>query len=160
MAFIFNNLDSFNLWIISGFILILAEFIIFPGLGILFLGLGALTNAILTSKYDISLQYQLFSFGLFSCLWFVLLWWPLNHYVYKKNLANDYQDIVGNEAEVLSQNLSSTALGQIKWSGTILNAKLQSLSNDENQIAIKGEIVLIKKIEGNIAICIRKPQYK
>jgi len=156
MDFLHTNLDPSYLWGIIGFVLLLTEFTLFPGLGILFLGLGALSNAALIFNYDFSLYYQIFIFCSSSLIWFLILWWPLKYYVYKHNTKDDYQGMLGNKAEVLSSDLNSKVIGQIKWSGTILNAKLQTTNNVES--ALKGEIVIIKKMEGNVAWCIKMPE--
>lgn len=136
-------------WIIIGFASLLVELIWIPGIGFLFLGLGALTNAILISNFYEIIPYQYISFGLLSFTWFSLLWWPLKKMVYGKKVGREYFDMIGKDVEIWGQELKPGSIGQVKFSGTIMNAKLDEYYLSSVPI---GTYLKIKAIEGNILI--------
>lgn len=151
------SLYSTELWILLGCICLLIEFTKLPGIGLLFIGLGCFTNAVLIDKYEIYpilREYQYASVGLWSFFWLVILWWPLKRYNYRKNKHPEYFDMIGNEVEVYGDVLSAEEVGKVKWSGTIMNAKLNSDELDEAKV---GEKLYIRQIHGNILICSKKP---
>lgn len=141
-------------WIVVGLFCLLIEFTKLPGIGFLFLGLGGLTNAILVYNFEYFVQYQYASFGILSLMWLVILWFPLKKYVYKTNKnQQDYSsDIIGAQVEVLSSELNTLNIGQVKWSGTIMNAKLDE---EEQGPAKAKDILKVKKVHGSILICTR-----
>lgn len=145
------DLSSIALWLVIGCICLLLEFAKLPGIGFLFLGLGALTNAILVYTYPALLDYyQYASFGLISFLWLAILWLPLRTYFYKKkNKSLNYSDMIDQEVEVYNK-ISIGAIGQVKWSGTIMNAKLLYAEKDPAEI---GDKLYIKQVHGNVLIC-------
>lgn len=148
------SISSVELWAIIGVICLIIEFTKLPGIGFLFLGLGALSSSILISNYPNFFynQYIVFAyFGLLSFLWFTILWWPLKKYVYNKSKGQDYFDMIGSEVEVYSR-MAPGEVGQVKWSGTIMNARL---SEAETEVAEKNAKLYIQQIHGNILICSR-----
>lgn len=136
-------------WLIIGLLGLVIEFAKLPGIGFLFLGLGGLINSIMVYNYPIFEEYQYTSFGLVSFLCFALLWWPLKKYMYKKNSAGSHFDIIGSRATVYANPLVPGKLGQVTWSGTIMNAKLVRDSDS----AEVGEIVVVSEVHGNVLIC-------
>ena len=143
-----------ELWIIIGVICLAIEFTKLPGIGFLFLGLGALSSAILNYNYPQFFQnnYIVFAdFGLLSFLWLIILWAPLRKYGYSKVKKQDYFDMIGSEVEVCSR-MVPRKLGQVKWSGTIMNAKL---AETETEAAEENTKLYIRQIHGNILICSR-----
>lgn len=144
------GLSIISLWVIVGIILIIIEFTNIPNVGFLFLGLGALSTAIFLTAYPATLKYQYIIFGISSLLSLAILWWPLKWYVYKNDNIAPYSDMVGNEVVVHSQLISAEKIGQVIWSGTIMNAKLES---NEHKTAHKGDTLHITKISGNVLIC-------
>lgn len=142
-----NNLT--NLWIFIGFTGLLIEILWIPGIGFLFLGLGALTNAIVLGNFSNSVPYQYINFGLFAFIWFALLWWPLKKMVYGRKNTKEYSDMIGKNVEVWGIALNSSVIGQVKFSGTVMNAKLNdSLSGP----VTVGTSLKITAIEGNVLI--------
>lgn len=73
-----------ELWLAVGIIFILVEFTSLPGIGLLFLGLGAISTSILIYYVPEIQNYQVASVGLSSLAWFLVLWWPLKIFVYGK----------------------------------------------------------------------------
>lgn len=143
------NISSPEFWILLGCLFILIEFTKLPGIGFLFLGLGSLTNAILTYNYPFALEHQYTIFGLISFLWMIILWWPLKKYIYQKHEIMGQFEIIGSEVEVFN-NISPGELGQVKWSGTIMNAKLDE---NEQEAALTGQKIYVHKVLGNVLIC-------
>ncbi len=140
-----------TLWLIAGIIFIIIEFIGTPNVGFLFLGLGALSTAICLSLSPLAFKYQPVIFGISSLLSLLILWQPLQLYIYKngKN-STSYSDMIGNAVIVHSKEISTETIGQVMWSGTIMNAKLDE---KEHKIASKGDTLYITKTAGNVLIC-------
>lgn len=143
------NFSSAEIWLTIGLIFLIVEFTKVPGIGFLFLGLGALINSVLVYNYPIFEEYQYTSFGLVSFLSFIILWRPLKKYMYNKNLRGSHFNMVGSEVEVYANPLLPGKLGQVKWSGTIMNAKLM---HDSVEAKI-GEVLVISEVQGNVLIC-------
>ena len=61
----------------------------------------------------------------------------------------EYFDIIGMQVEVAYEDIKPDNLGQVYWSGTIMNAKLSS----GETIARVGDKLFIVNAKGNILIC-------
>ncbi|AFE49917.1 NfeD family protein [Rickettsia prowazekii] len=150
--FMINNYLN-EIWLIIGIICILVECYIVQNMGFLFLGLGALSNSLFVYNKPLvifTLTNQITFFGLFSLVWFCILYYPLKKYVYNKtDKTKSYSDMIGKTVEVYSPTVSSNTIGQVKWSGAIMNAYLAP-----NEIDAKiGEQLFIIGVKGNILIC-------
>lgn len=148
-------ISDVELWIIIGIICLIIEFTKLPGIGFLFLSFGALSSAILISNYPNFFynQYIVFAyFGLLSLLWFIILWWPLKKYVDNKPNKHNYFDMIGQEVKVYSR-IVPREVGQVKWSDTIIDARL---ADAETEVAEKNTKLYIEQIVGNTLICSRK----
>ena len=147
-----------QLWLLFGIVLIILEFSLLTGIGFLFIGLGAVSNAVIISYLgQSSLFSQLGYFGIMSLLWFLLLWYPLKFFIYKKNLNNLSRhsfDIVGSQVKVVNNDIKNGDYGQVLWSGTIMNAKLLESTNG---VAKVGEIIHVLEVQGNVLICTTNP---
>ncbi|MCC2646863.1 MAG: hypothetical protein K0R02_928 [Rickettsiaceae bacterium] len=146
------NIQPSEVWMIIGFSLIFIELIKLPGLGFLFLGLGSLTVSIILASEKIELnQYaQIAIFIISSCIWFAVLWKPLKNFSSKKNSKTSYYDMIGEDVVVIGDKITPGLIGQVKWSGTIMNATLESTANKPANI---GDIIVIKEVMGNVLIC-------
>lgn len=146
-----------EIWLIIGIICLVIEFFAVLSIGFLFLGLGALSNTPVVYNYDINLQNQITIFGILSLIWFSILYLPLKKYVYSTTAkAENYSDMVGKAVEVHSSTISSHTIGQVKWSGVIMNAYLAP--NEEE--AKTGDQLFIIEVKGNILVCSRhKPNH-
>jgi membrane protein implicated in regulation of membrane protease activity len=144
-----------EIWLVVGVIFILAEFTAVPGIGLLFIGLGALSASISMYYLPSLASYQVASVGLLSLAWFLVLWWPLKVFVYGKKggARTDYFDMLGMQVEVVEKDLTSSGIGRVSWSGTTMNAKLDS---SEGKGAKVGDQLYITDIKGNVLICGRK----
>jgi membrane protein implicated in regulation of membrane protease activity len=148
------NLSAPEYWVILGFLAVLFEMLFVPGLGILFIGLGAITIAGSISWYPEIIHYQYPLFALFSFLWFGMLWQPLKKYLYNKPTTKNTSDVIGNDVEVIGSPLRpSGGLGQVKWSGTIMNARLDPDVTEPQEV---GTTLRVKDVDGTILI-LHKP---
>jgi membrane protein implicated in regulation of membrane protease activity len=142
-----------EIWLIVGVFFIIVELLHLPNIGFLFLGLGALSCGILISTFPNLTIYQWVVFGLSSALWFLVLYLPLKRYVYKKNNKSIYFDMINNEVYACNRSIVVGEMGQVKWSGTIMNATLDD--SEAKEVAV-GEKLYIKEVRGNTLICSRK----
>lgn len=146
---------SVEIWLALGIIFILLEFTTIPGIGLLFVGIGALTCSLILHKYPYLIPYQVTIVGLTSFTWFLILWWPLKRFLYGNSQSNrygkDYFDIVGTEVEVSVEEIKPGGMGNVTWSGTLMNARLAA-----NEAAAQvGERLYVHEVKGNILICSR-----
>jgi len=151
------DITPIEIWITVGLIFIIIEFTAVPGIGFLFLGLGSLSTAVAIYYFPEIVSFQIASIGLSSLVWFLLLWWPLKIFIYgKKGKAKpEYFDMVGMQVKVASEEIQSSGLGKVYWSGTTMNAKFI----DKDSPIKKGEELYIIEIKGNTLICSRhKPK--
>lgn len=147
---------SVEIWLALGLIFILLEFTTIPGIGLLFIGIGALTSSLILHNYPMLIPYQLTIVGLASFAWFLVLWWPLKRFLYGKGTGKrygkDYFDIVGTEVEVSVEEIKPGGMGSVTWSGTLMNARLIA---GEEKAAQVGEKLYVHEVKGNILICTR-----
>jgi membrane protein implicated in regulation of membrane protease activity len=146
------NIQPSEVWMIIGFSLIFIELIKLPGFGLLFLGLGSLTVSIILASEKIELsQYAQFAIFIVStCIWFGLLWKPLKNFNSKKSSKTSYLDMIGEDVVVIGDKITPGLIGQVKWSGTLMNATLESTANKPANV---GDIIVIKEVMGNVLIC-------
>ncbi|MDP4708724.1 MAG: hypothetical protein NWS20_01795 [Rickettsiaceae bacterium] len=57
------------------------------------------------------------------------------------------------QVEVVEKDLTSSSVGKVVWSGTTMNAKLDSAENKDAKV---GYQLYITDIKGNVLICGRK----
>ncbi len=148
--FMINNYLT-EIWLIIGIIYVIVEFFAVPSIGFLFFGLGALSNTLMVYNYPlVSLTNQITFFGILSLVWFCILYYPLKKYVYNKtDKTENYSDMIGKTVEVYSSTVSSDTIGQVRWSGAIMNAYLAP-----NEIDAKtGDRLFIVEVKGNVLIC-------
>lgn len=140
------------LWLLGGAVFIGIEMFGAPGMGFFFAGIAALLvgGAVeigLIAPENLLLQFALFF--LFTTVSALLLWNKL-----KQVRGPIYSNMVGTEAEVIGGGLAGTREGQVKWSGTIMRARLA----DEVVIDVlpAGTFVTISKVEGTLLHVIPK----
>ncbi len=130
------------------------EALALPGMGIIFAGLGAITvGAILLIGLIDSVLMQWTSFFIISTLWTIILWKPLmkSH----STPGTGYSDMVGETAVVGATGLSKGKVGDVHWSGAIMNARLVEESWVDK--VDSGSEVTIVKISGGILDVAPKP---
>lgn len=137
------------IWLIAGALLVGIDVLHVPGIGFLFAGLGAVvTGGAIEFKLIDATNYmaQVAVFLITTTLFAALLWqkikaWRLNPSV------PEYSNIVGTEATVAGNPLRVGKVGQVKWSGTLMRAKLAD--GPVSELA-EGAIVTVESIEGNV----------
>lgn len=134
------------LWLLAGAVFVGIEMFGMPGIGFFFAGIAALLvgGAIeigLMAPTHLLLQFALFF--LFTSVSALLLWNKL-----KKIRGPVYSNMVGTQAEVIGGGLAGTREGQVKWSGTIMRARLaEDVTID---VLPAGTFVTISKVEGTL----------
>jgi membrane protein implicated in regulation of membrane protease activity len=139
--------DPLHIWYLIAAFFIFIESIA-ATVALLFVGLGALTTAItihlnVISSDDYLLQSALALIS--SGGWALIMWKPIKNL--KNANKNAYSNIVGDYATIVGGNLSGNNSGSVKWSGTIMNARIADPNS--NQSIAEGSLVEIVKVEGN-----------
>ncbi len=143
------ELDPMILWLIAGVVFMVVEMAVITGVGFLFAGLGAITVGGTLSFSLIPSDNTLLQLVLFlaaTALWSVALWKPLQKMRMGKN-KKSYNNIVGETAIVGDAGLNRITGGEVKWSGTIMKARLAEHAGVDNLAA--GSQVIVKEINGN-----------
>jgi membrane protein implicated in regulation of membrane protease activity len=141
-------IGSIAFWSLIGFAAIMVELLFISGFGMLFIGLGAFTVAGINVFYPEMQYLQYLYFALFSCLWFALLWYPLKNF-YHKSPSSLVSNFIGDKVELIS-DLKPGSIGQVKWSGTIMNAEL---TKDIKKTIKAGEFLEVEGVRGSILVC-------
>ncbi|MDX2096114.1 MAG: NfeD family protein [Alphaproteobacteria bacterium] len=141
------------LWLLAGAVFIGIDIFGMPGIGFLFAGIAALMvgSAIEFAVLgDDQLIAQFALFFLITSISAALLWTRL-----KNAHRPSYSNILGSEAVVAAPGLSGGAEGQVKWSGTLMRARLAE--GAEADRLPEGTVVVIRQVEGNLLFVARKP---
>jgi membrane protein implicated in regulation of membrane protease activity len=138
------------IWLAIGAALIITEFFITPGVGVVFIGLGALTTgALLQLQLIGSTETQLISLSVASVFWALLLWKPLKRLVKTQNRNHNQSHIIGTEAIVSGKGVNKTS-GTAKWSGTEMNARLAADAEVAELTA--GDLAEVVELDGSVLI--------
>lgn len=132
------------LWLVAGVIFVVLEFTALPGVGLLFAGVAALLVGGLTESMGTSLTYQWVIFLAGTVILTLLFYKPLRNYQTNKDVK--YSDMVGESATVVGV-LVPNIEGKVRWSGTVMKARLQSADT-----LAEGASVKITAIDGNILV--------
>ena len=132
------------IWLIAGIILIMIEFTVLPGVGMLFAGVAALLVGVAAENMGANLTYQWVIFLGATIILSALLYKPLRDFQTHKGLK--YNDMIGHSAIVVGVLTPGTE-GKVRWSGTVMKAQLQSAN-----ILSEGQAVTIFAVEGNILL--------
>ncbi len=125
------------LWLIAGVILIVTEAVTVPGIGLFLAGLGALCTGLLVKAgmVEESAIFAQFSwcFGL-TTVWAIVLWRPLQKMRSGKQKKGSaaLPNPVGETAIAGKGGLKRGGTGQAMWSGTWMNASLDTSSQQES----------------------------
>lgn len=145
------NIEIESLWLLVGAVLVVMEAFIAPGVGLLFAGIGAILAGLfigfgLIPADNVLLQFAVFF--AFTALAAGLLWKKLKAFRQGKET---YSNIVGDSATVEGDALKKGVDGKIKWSGTLMKARL--IENAGVPQVTKGTEVIIEELHGNVALC-------
>ena len=140
------------LWLIAGAALLALEAFGIPGVGLLFIGLGALATGITIEIGVIGAEDYLSQFASFfitSAVLTVLLWKRLK--AWRIGKGECYSNMVGDKATVAKGGLSKAKGGEVHWSGTHMRAELHVDAADNlaegtevTIIAVKGNVLTVK----------------
>ncbi|MDB2414293.1 NfeD family protein [Rickettsiales bacterium] len=140
------------IWLTLGAIFIIIEVFFTPGIGFLFAGLGAVSvGGLIIMQISDSSNYwqQILFFLILTSVWASFLWKPLKKLLNSSSDIN-YKDVEGGTAIVVDSALTCDKEGQVKWSGTIMNARLEpKVQKEEVEV---GQEVKIIKVDGNTLI--------
>lgn len=113
------------IWLAVGVLVIVLEFFVAPGLGIVFAGMGAIVvGALLEMGVIESVMAQIMSFCAATAVWALILWKPLKGALARKAVGKGGSHIVGTTATAAKGGVNKVA-GNAKWSGTIMKARLE-----------------------------------
>lgn len=145
------NISIESLWLLVGAMLVVAEAFVAPGVGLLFAGIGAIIAGLLIGfgllpADNLVLQFAVFF--AFTAATAALLWKKIKGFRQGKET---YSNIVGDGAVVESDALKKGMDGKIKWSGTMMKARL--IENAVVPQISKGAEVIIEELRGNVALC-------
>ncbi len=132
------------IWLVAGLVLITLEFTILPGVCMLFAGVAALIVGALTETVGLTFTQQCIIFLVTTIALSLLFYKKLRNYQANKDVK--YSDMVGQSATVIG-TLAPGTLGQVKWSGTNMKARLQGGST-----LSEGAHVKITAVDGNVVI--------
>jgi membrane protein implicated in regulation of membrane protease activity len=152
--------DPVNAWLAAGALIIAFEAMTAPGLGLFLGGLGALCTALLikggvVGPESTGAQFA-WCFGI-TVVWALLLWKPLKKFRMQRKSRGGAEvktnNLIGEIVTVAKGGLKPGAVGQVIWSGTLMNAELES---SHTQDVPEGAKVHIHAISGNILKVIPK----
>jgi membrane protein implicated in regulation of membrane protease activity len=137
-------------WLIAGAVLLALEAFGIPGIGFLFAGIAAVIVGGFVELGVIDPLAATTQWGVFfltTTLLAVLLWKKLKTWRMNPN-APHYSNIVGTEA-IVTQPLVGDAVGEVRWSGTLMRARLAAQTVAELPV---GATVIIREADGNILL--------
>lgn len=137
------------LWLLAGAALVALE-AFGPGLGFLFIGLGAIATGVAIevgvvtpADYISQIAILFISSGLFA----ILLWRKLKTWHTSPETAERYSNMVGDQASVGKGGLTPGKEGQVGWSGTTMRAVL---APEITVTLAEGATVTIVAVKGNL----------
>ncbi len=151
-----SGINPSSIWLIIGALLIILEMVLFPGIGFLFAGLGAISVAAgLMTGWMHSLSAQLILFFLATAFWTAILWKPLKKLMAGKE--SGFDDMVGSTAVVFDQSIEKGKIGKVKWSGAIMKCQLDSGAEGLEIIAPETEVIITGVSKGILIIRAKSP---
>jgi len=146
-------------WLAVGAFLIAFEALTAPGLGLFLAGLGAVCTGLLVESGLVgetanAVQCAFF-FGL-TTLWAAILWKPLQQFrAHRRTGGGVVSNVIGESGTVGKGGLKRGVVGQVVWSGTVMNALLD-LSSPLAGLE-EGAVVEILSVSGTTLNVIPKP---
>jgi len=137
-------------WLLVGAGLLALEAFGVPGVGFLFAGLAAIIVGAVVELGVIASENMVAQGAVFlvtTTMLAILLWKQLKGWRLNPNIPQ-YNNIVGTEA-VVTQPLMGDRVGEVRWSGTLMRAKLADTTAAELPV---GSIVIVRKADGNLLL--------
>lgn len=145
-----------SIWLITGALLIILEIVLFPGIGFLFAGLGAISvSAGLITGWIDSLSAQFILFFLATAFWTAILWKPLQKLITGK--GSGFDDMVGSTAVVFGQSIEKGKMGEVKWSGAIMKCQFEPGAEGLAMIDPETEVIITGVSKGILIIRAKSP---
>lgn len=139
-------------WLIAGAFLLALEALGLPGIGLLFVGLGAIGTAVAIEAGIADAQdyiSQAAAFFIISAAFTAMLWKRLK--AWRIGKGPGYSNMIGDSATVGNGGLARGKEGSVHWSGTTMRAVLapnvaDTLSEGTGVtiIAVKGNLLIVK----------------
>jgi len=137
------------LWLIAGMVLVALEVLTAPGIGLVFGGLAAIIVGVVIETGAIDQANHAAQFACWfalTCLTGFLLWKPMKNWRMKSRHSGDYNNMAGGTATVCDGDLVRGKTGKAKWSGTVMNAEIDSSSSVDK--IENGQLAEIVSVEG------------
>ena len=151
-----SGINPSSVWLAAGAILIILEIVLFPGIGFLFAGMGAISvGAVLIAGWIDSLSAQFILFFLATGFWTAILWKPLKKFIEGKETGFD--DMVGSTAVVFGQSIEKGKMGKVKWSGTIMKCQFDPGAEGLEMIDPETEVIITAVSKGILIIRAKSP---
>lgn len=135
-------------WLVAGAVMVAMEAFAIAGVGLLFAGFGALSVALIIESDivdETSIIAQIAWWCAMTVVWAALLWRPLKHF-YHRAPKQEYKNMVGSFATVGKGGLVANQEGEVRWSGTIMRARL---AKDAHVTALsEGAEVVVVDVQG------------
>ncbi len=151
-----SGINPSSIWLITGALLIILEIVLFPGIGFLFAGLGAISvSAGLIAGGIDSLSAQFILFFLATAFWAAVLWIPLQKLIAGK--GSGFDDMVGSTAVVFGQSIEKGKMGEVKWSGTIMKCQFEPGAEGREMIDPETDVIITEVSKGVLIIRAKSP---
>jgi membrane protein implicated in regulation of membrane protease activity len=139
-----------TLWIAAGIVLVAAEALALPGVGLLFAGFGAITTGVAVSLgYCAGVISQMTCFFVTTSAWGLILWFPLKRL--QQGGSSGYTDMIGARAVVAEDDMEMGKTGKVKWSGAIMNAVLAQ-DFPKSRVAKGADVKILDVVRGVLVV--------
>ncbi len=149
------ELSPSAIWFLAGGALIALDILMLNAIWVMFAGLGAvIVGAALAAGWIDSPVAQFMVFFVATGVWSLLLWNPLKNFMNGKDAG--FNDMVGSTAVIFGSPLEYGKKGQIKWSGTVMNCRLESNVEGMEKIEPGTEVTIAGVSKGIILVRTKK----
>jgi membrane protein implicated in regulation of membrane protease activity len=139
-------MQEYYYWLIFGVILILKDSLWLNSVFVLSFGVAALIISALLGTGIISSSNYFFQFSIFAIL--ISIFTILIFIKRKTKSLQKFSNVVGDKAIIFEHSINDDIIGKLKWSGTIVKAKIAPSSSKQHFEV--GEVVEIASVVGNV----------